>query len=264
VSCASGWSGSSSASTETAVAEWVYGVVEDAAPAPAGVDGAPVRPIRRGEIAALASTVPVERFGEEPLKAALEDLERVEALARAHQAVIDHALAHGAVVPFRLCTIYADEARVQEMLAREHDALRRTLDRLRGNAEWGVKVYRAKQVEPSPGQAAGSGTEWLRRKQADRNAAEAARSADHDRVAAIHAYLAERARAAALARPHDRRVSGDERPMLLNGAYLLPVDRADRFRAAVEELDREHAPYGLELELTGPWAPYHFVADDHG
>jgi hypothetical protein len=42
------------------------------------------------------------------------------------------------------------------------------------------------------------------------------------------------------------------------------VDRADRFRAAVEELDREHAPYGLELELTGPWAPYHFVSDDHG
>jgi hypothetical protein len=243
------------------VAEWVYGVVDGGAPDPAGetgVDGAAVRVIAGGGLAALASPVPIERFGEAPLTAALEDLERLEALARAHEQVIERALERGAVVPFRLCTIYEDADGVRSMLEREHAALAAALDRLRGSVEWGVKAYRAERAA-TPAPAASSGTEWLRRKRDDRAAAEAARDAAGERAAAIHARLAEHARAATLARPHDRRLSGDGREMLLNGAYLVPADGADGFRTVVEALGGEHAPHGVTLELTGPWAPYHFV-----
>ena len=30
-------------------------------------------------------------------------------------------------------------------------------------------------------------------------------------------------------------------------------------RAVVEALGRRHEPDGIELELTGPWPPHHFV-----
>ena len=230
--------------------EWVYGVVDRDAPEPAGeqgIDGAAVRLIGAGPLAALASTVPGERFGEDALKVALEDVERLEALAR------------GVVVPFRLCTIYEDEGRVREMLERE--PLEDALDRLRGTEEWGVKAYRADPAEAAAAPAARSGAEYLRRKRDERESAEAAREAVEERAAAIHTRLAAHAREAALSRPHDRRLSGDEREMLLNGAYLVPLERADGFREVVEALDREHAPHGVRLELTGPWAPYHFVAE---
>jgi Gas vesicle synthesis protein GvpL/GvpF len=246
------------------VPEWVYGVVDGDAPGPdseAGVDGAPVRLIRGGAVAALASAVPIERFGEDALKESLEDLEQLEELARAHQETIDRALARGPVIPFRMCTIYADGDGVRAMLAREQESLATALDRLRGAAEWGVKAYRA-QLEPAGSAAAArSGTEWLRRKRDDRAAAESARAATDERAAAIHAALAGQARAATLARPHDRRLSGDEREMVLNGAYLVPVEQAEAFRALVDELGRVHEPHGLQLELTGPWAPYHFVGN---
>jgi Gas vesicle synthesis protein GvpL/GvpF len=261
VSCASGWSGSRSASG-SAVPEWVYGVVDRDAPElgeEKGIDGAAVKLIGAGPLAALASTVPGERFGEDALKAALEDVERLEALARAHQDVIDRALARGVVVPFRLCTIYEDEGRVREMLERE--PLEEALDRLRGTAEWGVKAYRADRDEAAAAPAARSGTEYLRRKRDERETAEAAREAVEERAATIHTQLAAHAREAALSRPHDRRLSGDEREMLLNGSYLVPLERVDGFREAVEALDRENAPHGVRLELTGPWAPYHFVAE---
>jgi hypothetical protein len=78
-------------------------------------------------------------------------------------------------------------------------------------------------------------------------------------VAEIHARLSERAAAAALSRPQDRRLSGREAEMVLNAAYLVPTEEADAFRGVVEELGREHDPDGLQLELTGPWPPYHFV-----
>jgi hypothetical protein len=47
--------------------------------------------------------------------------------------------------------------------------------------------------------------------------------------------------------------------MVLNAAYLVPADAAGAFRQIVEELGRRHEPDGVELELTGPWPPYHFA-----
>jgi Gas vesicle synthesis protein GvpL/GvpF len=242
------------------VAEWVYGVTEGISPTLAGesgIDGAAVRLVRAGTLAALVSAVD---FDEDALKESLEDLERLEELARSHQEVVDRALTRGAVVPFRLCTMFEDDARVREMLEQERSRLEATLDRLRGAAEWGVKAYRERLTQTAQTPTAGSGTEWLQRKRDDRAAAEAAQTATDEHIASIHTQLAEHARAAALARPHDRRLSGDEREMLLNGAYLVPLDRAEGFRAVVDELGHRHASHGLRLELTGPWAPYHFVA----
>lgn len=244
---------------------WVYGVVGDQCPEPAvdGVDGAPVRLVRAAGLAALASPVPLEHFGAEPLRQMLEDLDRVEALARAHQGVLDRALELDGVVPFRMCTIYDSEAHVREMLERERESLAGSLARLRGSAEWGVKAYAVKAPKPDPEPAdEESGTAWLRRKRDDRASAEAAEQAAAERVAGIHERLAEQAAAATLSRPHDRRLSGHEGDMVLNAAYLVAHARADDFRAAVERLGRDHARAGLRLVLTGPWAPYHFVGED--
>ena len=47
--------------------------------------------------------------------------------------------------------------------------------------------------------------------------------------------------------------------MFLNGAYLVAADREGEFRAALEELEKEHGPRGASYELTGPWPPYNFV-----
>jgi hypothetical protein len=43
--------------------------------------------------------------------------------------------------------------------------------------------------------------------------------------------------------------------MVLNGAYLVDDDRRDEFAAVLDGL-REP---GIEIQLTGPWAPYSFT-----
>jgi Gas vesicle synthesis protein GvpL/GvpF len=244
---------------------WVYGIVDGGAPDPdpalEGVDGAPVQAIRAAGLTALASAVPLDRFGADALEASLEDLQRLEALARAHQHVLDRALERGGVVPFRLCTIYDGPDHVREMLEREREALGATLDRVRGAAEWGVKAYVVAAPARAPA-AAASGAAWIERKREDRAAAEAARDAADQRAATIHARLGEHAAASALSRPHDRRLSGHEGEMVLNGAYLVASAQADAFGAVVDALAREHEADGVRLELTGPWAPYHFVGEE--
>jgi hypothetical protein len=239
---------------------WLYGVVaSEAPPAIDGVDGHAVRVHRHAGLTALVSDVPLDRFNEDALKARLEDLERLETLARAHEAVLEAAMAQGAVVPIRLCTIYATPESLNAMLDSERPELTAALDRLDGTEEWGVKVFLATPaaVGAADEPAAESGTQYLSRKREQREAAEAGRDATDAVVAGIHAQLAEGAAAAVLNRPHDRRLSGHDAEMVLNGAYLVPTTGLDRFHGLVEQLRRQHDT--LDFQFTGPWPPYHFT-----
>jgi hypothetical protein len=240
---------------------WVYGVVAPGSePEPReGVDGHPVQLHGHGAMAALVSEVPGEQFGEQALKARLEDLDSLEALARAHESVLQTALERGAVVPFQLCTIYSSRDRLDAMLDREGANLTAALERLDGMHEWGVKAFLRVPAAVPGAEEAATGTEYLSRKRERREAAEAGRDATDALVAGIHARLTEVASSAVLSRPQDRRLSGREAEMVLNGAYLVPRDGADGFRAIVEALGSRHEPEGVELELTGPWPPHHFV-----
>jgi Gas vesicle synthesis protein GvpL/GvpF len=237
---------------------WVYGIVPAAFDAPPGegVDGRPVSPHRHDNLTALVSELPRERFDEEALRARLEDMEDLEGLARAHEDVLQQALRAGTVVPFRLCTIYASPERLDAMLDREGAALAAALSRLDGMQEWGVKAFLRAPQAVSAAAAPATGTEYLSRLRDKRDAADEGETV----VAEVHARLTDGAAAAALSRPQDRRLSGRDAEMVLNGAYLVPGDGVDRFRSLVEELSRRHEPDGVELELTGPWPPHHFVA----
>jgi hypothetical protein len=247
------------------LALWLYGVMDgDAAGPPErlGIDLVhDVELIRRDGLAALVSAVPLSEFDESGLRETLEDLDKLEVLARAHERVLDDALEAGAVVPFRICTIYASAARVEEMLDREHEPLTAALRRLRGTAEWGVKAYAVAGAQGASGEAAGepvSGADYLRRRRAAREAAEGARQAVDTAVDRVHACLRERAAAAVLSAPQDRRLTGREAEMVLNGAYLVPDADAEDFRTLVAELAARHRSDGMQLELTGPWPAYHF------
>jgi hypothetical protein len=242
---------------------WVYGIVgADVGEAPVGegVDGHPVTIHRRAGLGALISRVPPREFGEKALGRRLEDLEEVAGLARAHDRVLEAAASKGGVVPFRLCTIYSSIDRLDAMLESETSTLAATLRRLAGSQEWGVKAFAAPRMpvaadEPSPE----SGTAYLTLKRERRETADEERQAAETTVASIHARLAERAAAATVSAPHDRRLSGHDAEMLLNAAYLVPSDAVATFRSLVDQLAREHETQGLNIELTGPWPPYHFV-----
>jgi Gas vesicle synthesis protein GvpL/GvpF len=247
--------------TEPGLGLWLYGVMLGDADPPSerrGVDPAhDVEVLRHAGLAAIVSAVPLGEFGERGLHEALEDLDRLEALARTHQRVLDDALHHGAVLPFRICTVYESSAHAEEMLARERVHLVDALRRLEGMAEWGVKAYAvgpAERAAPGPS----SGTEYLSRKRADRDAAEIVRQMQDAAIAGVHARLRELAADAVLSPPHSGQLAEREGEMVLNAAYLVADADADGFHALVAHLARSHRSEGVELEVTGPWPAYHF------
>ncbi|MFD0887651.1 GvpL/GvpF family gas vesicle protein, partial [Streptosporangium algeriense] len=136
-----------------------------------GVAGTPVRTVEHAGLVAYVSAVPLDRFGEEPLRRSLEDLDWVADTARAHHRVVEAVSEAVATAPVRLVTVYTGEEQVSALLERRHDDFAEVLSRVAGRREWGVKAYAGQTAgPPSPGgQEEGGespGTAYLRRRQA--------------------------------------------------------------------------------------------------
>lgn len=253
--------------------------------APSGVPGAsPPRllPVA-DDLWLVAAEASLPEYGEAEIAAHLEDLAWVSDRALAHEAVVEHfadppgapggtALrgARGsarAVVPMKLFTLFASDERAVEHVAGELPRVRQALDRVAGREEWGVRLRldRARAAEEALTDAAGpaadrggsapSGRDFLARK---KRLLDAARSSPAEaRKAAEAAYAALAGRAAeAMERPIEAAGS-----LILDAAFLVPRAERRGFEEAVEEQARELAGAHLELTLTGPWPPYHFVGE---
>ena len=257
-------------SIESGTGWYVYGVV------PADVSGDVLADIRGvdpsadivlipdGGLAAVASSVSLEEFGQAALEKNLHDEAWLEDKVRAHEAVLEAALPETSLVPFRFGTIYRSDEQIRNML-RENRHLADTLERLRGTVELGVKAF----LDPAEfdrrhggdtrAEAGEAGRAYLLRQQRDRRLGEeraafaaACAQASHERfsVAAVDG------RTNPLQRPE---VTGRSGEMFLNGAYLVLVEREDAFREALAELEWRYEAEGVRYELTGPWPAYNFA-----
>lgn len=232
-----------------------------------GVAGETPRPVHSGELTAVVGSVPLSVFGDQPLRRNLEDLDWLEATARAHDAVISALLRRGPVIPLRLATVFLDDERVLSMLGERRADFASALTLVRGRTEWGVKAYcdrsaLAAAVAETDTAAAGSGTgtAYLARRRAQLSAQESVERDAAARAAEIHGQLVRRAAAGRCQPLTDPVLHGHRDWLVLNGTYLVDDTAAGDFATAVTELDRAFP--GIRLELTGPWPPYSFAGVD--
>jgi hypothetical protein len=226
----------------------------------AGVGGGDVRLVRAAGLQAVVSDVPRAEFEARALEDQISDLTWLAATARAHHHVVDSVGGLRTVAPLSLATVYYDDDRVHELLVATDPAFTEVLDRLTGRAEWGVKVsVRADARASAPTARPSSGAEYLRARrralrEGDQTASQA--EADAEEVDAAVRALAVDARRH---RPQERSLTGRSERMVLNGAYLIDAAAADALAAAVASW-ADHPR--VSVELTGPWVPYSFAAQD--
>ena len=257
---------------------WAYCVTAGDRDLPTGHSGvhpnSTLQRVEHGGLAALVSRVPLAQFGEEALRDNLNDLEWLERVARAHEAVLEHALALTTIVPLRLCTIYEDESRVMRMLDQERDSLQAALDLLEGRQEWGVKVLvdrtsievaarsrspEAAALEKDLESSSGGGA-YIVQRRLERAVRDVADRLIEALAEDVHARLQDFADDAVLNAPQNRDLSRHEGEMVLNAAYLVETEKVQGLRELVDELRERHSDVGARLDLTGPWPPYNFVS----
>ena len=230
-----------------------------------GVADTPVTLVRSGALAAVVSAVRRDEFSEAALKVGLEDMQWLEATARAHHQVIETLAARTTVLPLRLATVYLDENRVRDMLREREAAFTALLDRLADHVEWGVKVY-AEVPPPSPptpvaaeglADEANPGRAYLRSRRHQRQEREDAWRLAEEAVRRTE----EQARGLAVERTRHRPQEGGLAQVpgenVANDAYLVPRRLAEEFRNRM--LHAADGLHGVRVDVTGPWAPYSFT-----
>ncbi|MFI5684272.1 GvpL/GvpF family gas vesicle protein [Streptomyces sp. NPDC051636] len=231
-----------------------------------GVGGAPPALLHHHGLVAVVSTVPEADFAEDALRAHLEDLDWLTATARAHQGVIDALTTVTTPLPLRLATVFRDDSGVRTMIEAREEELRRTLDRIEGRVEWGVKVYADPAPEPpeDPASRPASGRDYLRRRRAQTRSHEDMWQKAEAFAERLHHTLSERAEDSRLHAPQNPELSGVQARNVLNAAYLVPRAHSEEFVEIVDLAKDETQTPGLRVELTGPWAPYSFAGDVRG
>ncbi|MCX4996892.1 GvpL/GvpF family gas vesicle protein [Streptomyces longwoodensis] len=227
-----------------------------------GVGGAPVKMLAHHGLVAVVSSVPEGDFAEAPLREHLEDLDWLGATARAHQQVVDALTAVTTPLPLRLATVFRDDSGVRVMIEAGEEAFRRTLDRLDGRVEWGVKVYiegGEEQAEAAAAPAAkpASGRDYLRQRRSRVQEREDKWRAAERFATRLHGTLAGHAEDSRLHAPQNSALTRGSGHNVLNAAYLVPRAHSEEFVELVDHTKDEEP--GMRVELTGPWAAYSFV-----
>jgi hypothetical protein len=227
------------------------------------------------DLVAVISPVALAEFDPDALQARLQDPAWVGARVLAHQEVLARLLDRYTLIPFKFGAVFSSEDSVRDMLREHYPRFASTLPRLEGANEWGVKLYcdrrtlaervreTSERLRPLREAIARSreGAAYFLRKKLDEAAEQEAQALIEACVRESHRHLAGGAREAVINPAQPPAVHRHGVEMLLNGAYLVDNHRVEAFRTALAALEQTYGSLGLRFELTGPWPPFSFVAE---
>ena len=258
------------------IAESVAAGQLDAESFPAAIEeSAELEWIVANDLAALASTVPLEDYGEEVLSEHLSDATWTAVRAMRHETVVEYVAKRVSVVPLRFGTIYLERAGVERMLAERGRDLSGMIERLRGREEWGVNVYAdrttllASITSLSPrlrelaqqAEAASPGQSYLMQKKIEALRVDEVHATLNGIIDQIEKTLSEQAEDARRLRILKVETTGHGE-LKAKFAFLVKRSEFEEFRAAAERVAEENLSAGVRLELTGPWPAYNFTVFD--
>ena len=195
-------------------------------------------------------------------------------LLQAHEDVVDAFMQQTTVVPFKFGTLLKDEAAASRMLLDDEERFKQLLARFAGRAEWGLKLYadsgeltqciaciepgiadlQEQRAKLAPGAA------YLLGKKLEQAVKDAVAVRLASITEAIFQQAGKGASEAKLSQTLPQKLTGKQKEMILNAAYLVEKARATRFRQQIKRLQEQYASMGLELEVSGPWPPYSFTS----
>lgn len=230
-----------------------------------------------GGLWALAQEVPAAQFSEEALRTRFAHQAELEACARSHHAMVTAAAAAGPIVPLPLATLFTDRDRAREVLDGRREQFRAVFDRVRGRAEWAVKVYTVPpaasrrddsstagvtaSADARTAQTAASGRAYLDRVRTRQVEREAKQDAALTAAARVDEAIGALALDAVRRRPHGPEITGRHRTQILNAAYLVDESRTRELHVTIAALQGDPGT-GALIEVSGPWVPYSFAGSD--
>ena len=234
---------------------------------PIGINGSKVYAIPYRDICAVVHECPAEPYQS-------TDREVVNSWVLAHQKVVDEAWERwGTVLPLGFDTIVMDkdgvgpEENVRNWLKNDYDKLKSKIEKVRGEAEYGVQIFWEPQVI----------VQSLAKTSPEIRQFEEEMKSQPKGIAYLYKQRLENALKRELESKADRcfkdfyerirklvddiavektKPGGQNTQMIMNLSCLLPRDKTAELG---EELESINILEGFSVRFTGPWPPYSFV-----
>ncbi len=227
---------------------------------------------------AVVSMVPLEEFDSETIQVkARNDLQWIKEKAVIHETVIEEAMRDGgeilSLIPMKFGTIFKEEKALRGTLKKHREQFMKTLKKLEGRQEWGVKAYltdqqmfeqAVKDNNAAIQNKAGEIARWpegmaffMEEELREVIAREVSKELNHV-VEGLYESLSRHAESSVQNHVLGRELTGKREPMVFNAAYLVPAGKIEEFEEAARRLNQEIRNKGLNLEFNGPWPAYHF------
>lgn len=236
--------------------------------------------VEGGRICVMVSKIDTDKFQDE-IKKLLSKLTKAagtvpnetEEILRGHEDVVDALMKLTAVVPFKFGTILKDEEAASKMLREYAEKFKKLLSKFTGREEWGLNVYadnqefkkrlvkdkpRLKNLDEEKGKLS-KGTAYLLGRKMEEELKDdiAARLAKVSEI--IFQEAGKNAYEAKLNKTLPQKLTGKNKEMILNTAFLIEREKVARFCQQVKRLIEKYEPLGLDIEVSGPWPPYSFT-----
>lgn len=254
---------------------YLYGFVPEHTELPEtgllGVDDSEVERVDGPGVAAIVSRVDPDAFQGEALERNCADVEWMARHGLSHEQVVAWFVDHATILPSRFLTLFSGRESLRVAMERQADRIQAELDRFADLREWDLRVgYDAERLLTHLGEvseevgaldreieAASPGKRFLLEKRRKDMARTEGRGAARRLGQALLSEL----------RPHARDVvtltpPTDAEPTTLNAAFLVDRSAESALREHVAREKERLEPLGLDIRLTGPWAPYRFLEDD--
>jgi len=215
------------------------------------------------KLSIAVTDVPADIYNRDAIEQRLSDLDWVGACGAAHHAVSDALFETHLVVPLRLFTLFASEARAVAALRRLRPRILKAFARLQGRKEFVLRVGRpdATRIDTAAAASAApdataTGTGFLRAKATSRREATERNTRVSESVSDVFDQLS------AVAVDTRTRTAAPGTNLLLDAAFLVNTRQSAAFRRTLTRAAASLLRDGCPVSLTGPWPPYSFAAAD--
>ncbi len=230
----------------------------------------PVETLVNDDFTAIISKVPLEEFGEDALKKSIANMQWLERVARAHDAIVRHISSLSTIVPVRFGTVFLTAKNIEDFLVNNQQQLRSLLDSLNNLWEMGItlefdeqKIAEtlydcSKEIRDLEAKinAAGTGAAYLLKKKLETMQTDYVTmliEEQTDAFTAVIATLVTRIKKGELKRLPEKGLR-----CYVNLACLVPKDTVDSFKQQVSSIADSSNLKGITVRITGPWPPYSF------
>ncbi|PKM83839.1 MAG: hypothetical protein CVU88_00890 [Firmicutes bacterium HGW-Firmicutes-13] len=229
--------------------------------------------ISLGGLGAVISPVKEKEFNQEAFQEKIKNLEWLQEKVLAHQGVTGLVMEKATVLPVKFGNVFCSEKNIINYMKEEYNRISSKLSFLKGKTEAGIKLYSdrerlrktimehddelvklIKEIEHKS-----KGQKFLLQKRIEKNLIQKIENSSNQTAQLFHNHLSKIAVKASLNKLFNREITGKKEDMVLNGAYLLEMDRINEFKKNIEDLEKEYNSYGFYAEFSGPWPPYNFT-----